>query len=100
MKDPTLETTFVKSVLAVSARDRADGTRYVMRRHTWGFSETVFRFRTVNGHGRWDTITHTEHRTDGLRAALTEAREFVDNHSEPWYLAGQRLLKTIDEALK
>jgi hypothetical protein len=37
---------------------------------------------------------------DDLRAALVEAREFVDHHSEPWYVSGQELLKKIDEALK
>lgn len=92
---------WTSDITAVGHRDRADGTRLVIRRHSWGFSETVLR-RGENG--RWQTVTHVEHSTmadtTNLRAALTEAREFVDNHSEPWYLAGQRLLKTIDEALK
>lgn len=34
-----------------------------------------------------------------LLAALEEARNFVDRHSEEWYLSGQELLAEIDAAL-
>lgn len=35
-----------------------------------------------------------------LKAALEEATEFVDRHSEPWYMSGQTLLAKCREALK
>jgi hypothetical protein len=49
-------------ILFMSSQDRPDGSRYVMRRHTWGFSETVLRFRIIDGKHRWDTVSHEEHR--------------------------------------
>lgn len=35
-----------------------------------------------------------------LQAALEEAREFVDRHSEPWYTSGQELVKKLDALMK
>lgn len=35
-----------------------------------------------------------------LREALTEATDFVDQHSEPWYKSGQALLSKCRAALK
>ena len=58
-------------ILFMSSQDRPDGTRYVMRRHTWGFSETILRMRVVNGKCRWDRIAHVEHK---VGPALEEKR--------------------------
>jgi hypothetical protein len=35
-----------------------------------------------------------------LRKVLTEAEEFVDRHSESWYISGQALLAEIRAALE
>lgn len=37
--------------------DTSAGTRFVIRRHTWGFSETLLRH---NG-SRWETVEHREY---------------------------------------
>jgi hypothetical protein len=43
----------------ISHVDRPDGTRYVMRRHVWGFSETVL---TREDGEKWKTLSHREYR--------------------------------------
>lgn len=35
-----------------------------------------------------------------LLAALQEARKFIDSHSEEWYVAGQELLSSVEQAIK
>lgn len=71
----------LSGVQFMSTRDRSDGTRYVMRRHTWGFSETTLRLRNINGKLRWDTISHVEHRVP-TTAEVSDAAELKRLHED------------------
>lgn len=50
------------TVLAMGHRNREDGSRLVIRRHPWGFSETILKREGEY----WKTVKHTEYRLEDV----------------------------------